>query len=65
MRSAIPAQDEWLLVEAYRENGQTHRSLVEGGLTEDEAKSTACEFNENLSLFGITGHWCEAIRAGS
>jgi hypothetical protein len=65
VRSAIPAQDEWLLVELCRENGQTRRSLVEGGLTEDEAKSTACEFNQNLSLFGITGHWCEAIRAGS
>jgi len=58
-------RQDWLLVEAYRENGQTHRSLIEGGLTEDEAKATASEFNQNLSLFGITGHWCEAIRAGS
>jgi hypothetical protein len=57
--------DQWVLVEVYRENEQTHRSLIEGGLTEDEAKSTACEFNENLAVFGITGHWCEAIRAGS
>jgi hypothetical protein len=56
---------DWLLVELYRENGRTHRSLVEGGLTEEEAKAVACEFNENLRLFGITGHWCEAIRAGS
>ena len=57
--------DDWHLVEAYRENGRTHRALIEGGLSEEEAKATACEFNENLRLFGITGHWCEAIRAGS
>jgi hypothetical protein len=65
VRSAITAPDEWLLVEVYRENGQTHRSLVEGGLTEEEAKATAAEFNQNLRVFGIFGHWCEAIRAGS
>jgi hypothetical protein len=56
---------DWLLVELYRENGQTHRSLVEAGLTEEEAKSVASEFNENLAVMGVTGHWCEAIRAGS
>jgi hypothetical protein len=56
---------EWVLTELYRENGETHRALVEAGLTEEEAKETAAEFNQNLRVFGITGHWCEAIRAGS
>ncbi len=65
MRSAITAQDEWHLVEAYRENGQTHRGGIVSGLTEEEAKAKADEFNETLRLFGVTGHWCEAIRAGS
>jgi hypothetical protein len=65
VRSAITVQGEWLLVEVYVENGRTHRSLVEGGLTEEEAKATAAEFNQNLRLFGITGHRCEALRAGS
>jgi hypothetical protein len=57
--------DDWHLVEVYFENGQTHRSLVEGGLSEEEAKETACDFNENLAVMGVTGHWCEAIRAVS
>jgi hypothetical protein len=52
---------EWLLVEVYFENGGEHRFVVEGSLTEEEAKATACEFNENLRLFGISGHHCEAV----
>lgn len=62
-----PAQDDWLLVEVRRETGRTHRSLIEGGLTEEEAKATASEFNENLAVMGVTSHWCEAVpdRSGS
>jgi hypothetical protein len=51
----------WLLVEVYAENGANHSFVIEGGLTEEEAKSTAAEFRENMRLFGITGHTCEAV----
>lgn len=51
----------WSVVEVYRENGRTTRFVVEGGLSEQEAREMASEFNENLRLLGITGHWAEAV----
>jgi hypothetical protein len=51
----------WMLVEVYAENGANHSFVIEGGLTEAEAKTTACEFRENMWLFGISGHWVEAV----
>lgn len=51
----------WCLVEVYFENGANHRFVIESGLTEDEAKETAAEFRENMRLFGISGHHCEAV----
>ena len=51
----------WLVAEAYRENGWTPRFVVEDGLSEKEARKMASEFNENLHLLGITEHWAEAV----
>ncbi len=51
----------WMLLEVYRENGGTWRTLIESGLAEDEAKETAREFNENMRVFGVSGHWVEAV----
>ncbi len=51
----------WMLVEVYRENGQTHRELVEGGLEADEAREMAAGFNQNMVVIGITKHWVEAV----
>ncbi len=50
----------WMILEVYRENGAVFRELIESGLTESEAKETASEFNENMEVMGITGHWIEA-----
>lgn len=50
----------WSVLEAYRENGATHRFLVEGGLAEAEAREMAAEHNQMLEWVGVTGHWVEA-----
>lgn len=57
--SGVPRN--WLVAEAYRENGRTTRFVVEDGLSEKEARKMASGFNENLHLLGITEHWAEAV----
>jgi hypothetical protein len=51
----------WSVLEAYRENGRTHRELVEYGLTEAEAREMASEHNQMLRWVGVVEHWVEAV----